>query len=280
MTIEPSDNNPLTIGTLIHENMALRSTLETLTKEHGDLQKRHVQQFEGYERHIKVQQNLILRAQEECKRAQDDRDDIITQLAAAIRERDAARARLEPLQTHLKKRIKELIEAHNAKHRAEARCAELERLHSAAVAQSVSFANDLIAERTAHNKLKALCNERGFGTPLFYTPPTRPNLSCLIDWSVEFHTKHQGTIKMHFGFGVTSAYLDSLMDKLGAVRWDAIPPDERAKLKPEPRWSVEFFNNEIPLGVITYSYAPLTSILNMLQESLKATSWKMTYSHT
>ena len=223
---------------------------------------------------IRVLKHTALRAQEEQKQAVYQSNYAHAQLATVIQERDAAKAKLEPIQAHLEKRIKELIQEHSAQERAEARCAELERMHSAAVAQTAKFANDLISERTAHNKLKALCNERGFGTPLFYTPPTKS-----IDGAVRFHTKHQGTIKMFFSFCVTPGYLDDLMCKLGAVRWEALPVEYRVKPEPKSTWSVEFFNNGIPLGTIIYSYAPTNALLNSQQEALKATSWKLTYSN-
>lgn len=157
-------------------------------------------------------QNHVLRSTlEEYKKSLDG---LSNQLTVVVRERDEVKA-------HLEKRIKELVQEHNAKNRAEARCAELEKVHSAAVAESFRFANDLIVERDAHNKLKALCNERGFGTPLFYTPPTLP--------------------------------------------------------KPEPTWTVSFYQKDIHLGDITYTRAPSTKLLNDLQESLKATSWKLIY---
>jgi len=161
MTIEPSDNPHLAIGKLIHENMALKSTLKILREEHENLNK-------------------------------------------AL------------LAGH-----KELVEEHKARNMAEARCTELAKLHDAAIAQSVKFANELIAERSAHNKLKAFCNNRGFGTPLFYTPPKLPT----------------------------------------------------------PKWVVCFYRDGLELGTVTYTQAPSTSTLNMLQESLKASSWRLTYHH-
>lgn len=257
---------------------------------------------EAYSR-LEFQKNILLRIQEECKCAQKEckhtlgqRDaarnqvDLLTRyLDNAMRERDAAKAKLEPLQAHLEKRIKELVEVysarqkaeghleecrrgnqvlrdkivalekelHNQKKIAEMRKSEADRLDSTSLASfgasllnrtatevlemqnlkreierlrkacevlrnaATSSHTELKAEREAHNKLKALCNERGFGTPLFYTPPTLP--------------------------------------------------------KPEPIWEVSFYKNGTHLGDITYNYAPSAKLLNDLQESLKATSWKLIY---
>ena len=154
--------------------------------------------------------------------------DTLTYLGKFMDENEALKSTLEnlkrereQLQAHLEKRIKELVEEHKARNMAEARCTELAKLHSAAIAQSVKFANELIAERAAHNKLKALCHERGFGTPLFYTPPKLPT----------------------------------------------------------PKWVVCFYRDGLELGTIIYTHTPLTSTLNMLQESLKASSWRLTYHH-
>lgn len=239
---------------------------------------------------LKVQKNLLLRAQEECKRAQASRDAIITQLTSATRERDVAKAKLDATQkgieewrkwnislnndknllegqllgcreankvlqekidtlkkelddeniayTRLKFRLHganygigpeafkaavlgqtatEVLEMQNLKREIERLRKTYEVLRNAAT----SSHTELKAECDAHNKLKALCNERGFGTPLFYTPPTLP--------------------------------------------------------KPEPPWTVSFYQKDIHLGDITYTRAPSAKTLNDLQESLRATSWKLIY---
>lgn len=330
MTIEPPNTNPLTIGVLIHENKSLKSTLEILTREHDDLQKRHIQQFEDYEKRIKVQQHLILRVQEECKRDKGERDSAYAKVDSLrqqqqrlddnlqftrgqlLRCRGFNQTLKEQVETHektidilnaqldgsreanqilsnknkelekllveereayirlkglrhaanygvgaqqfkeimlkkssneqtatevleiqtLKREVNrlsmkelelnvELAHSKSKLNEANTRTAELAKLHSAAIAQSVKFANELIAERTAHNKLKALCNERGFGTPLFYTPPA---------------------LQTH-------------------------------------KWVVCFYRDGLEVGTITYTHSPTTSKLNAIQESLNATSWKLTYSH-
>lgn len=173
---------------------------------------------------LKVKKNL-LRAQEECKRALGQLDAARAQvdllkhyLNNARRERDEVKAKLDDAQKEL----------HNQKKITEMRKAEADRLDSATIATygtlygEVSHLRaELKIEREAHNKLKALCNERGFGTPLFYTTPILP--------------------------------------------------------KPQPTWTVSFYQKNIHLGDITYTSAPSAKTLNDIQESLKATSWKLIY---
>lgn len=78
------------------------------------------------------------------------------------------------------------------------------------------LANELIAERAAHNKLKALCNERGFGTPL-RTPPTAKRK--LPSWSVEFSTKYNGNITVLFDDAPSSEQIDKMKERLDATHW-------------------------------------------------------------
>ncbi len=179
----------LSYGKLVHENIAQRDLIKHL------------------EQHLDMVKSKL--------------DDALKGINEWRKLNDTLRSDKQSVEDHLEKRIKELVQEHSAKEKVEARCAELERLHSAAVAQSVKFANSLLAERSAHTKLKALCNERGFGTPLFYTPPTLP--------------------------------------------------------KPEPIWEVSFYKNGTHIGALTYNYAPSVKCLNDLQESLRATSWKLIY---
>lgn len=213
---------------------------------------------------LKVKKNL-LRAQEECKRALGQLDaarnqvNLLTSyLDNAMRERDVAKAKLDDAQKDIEqwrkltqslKDDKNLLEGQllgcrktnqvlrdklNALENYGGGQTATEVLEVQNLKREISGQRDindslrrwlthlrteLEAERTAHNKLKALCNERGFGTPLFYTPP----------------------------------------------------------IKPDPIWEVSFYRNGNHIGAITYNYAPSAKLLNDLQESLKATSWKMTY---
>lgn len=203
MTIEPSNTNPITIWTLIHENKSLKSTLEILTREHDDLQKRHIQQFEDYEKRIKVQQHLILRAQEEQKRAVDQNNYAHSRLTTIMKERDVALAKLESISNANKTATE---------------ASEMQTLKNAyAFVQSVrdELWNQLNAERDAHNKLKALCNERGFGTPLH--PINQPR--TLPPWSVDFPTKDHGTVTILFCNPPSVARLDDLQERLEATGW-------------------------------------------------------------
>jgi len=132
-----------------------------------------------------VQNHNLRSTLEECKKS---RDGLINRLTAVVHERDEAIGEVELLkkELHTQKKIAEMRKA--SAHRLDSvACASVGTLYG----EICHLRAELKAEHEAHNKLKALCNERGFGTPLFYTPPTKP-----IDWSVEFHTKHQGTIKM------------------------------------------------------------------------------------
>lgn len=57
------------------------------------------------------------------------------------------------------------------------------------------------------------------------------------------------------------------------------PPFYAPPKLPSPKWVVCFYRDGLELGTITYTHTPSTSALNMLQESLKASSWRLTYHH-
>ena len=144
--------------------------------------------------------------------------DLIKQLEQHL---DLVKAKLDDaLKSINEYRIKELVQDHSAKERAEARCAELERMHSAAVAQTAKFANDLVAERAAHDKLKAFCNERGFGTPLFYTPPTLPKPAPT--WEVSFYRNGTHIGAIIYNYAPTIKLLNDIQESLKATSWEFV----------------------------------------------------------